>query len=187
MKIDALFKKNIWIFGDSFLRLFIWGISIEFLLLLIFYGPFHSILTEFIDILGLIFMGIMAGIFAFLGSLWVLFFRHTSGWNRRLLIVGVMVLTVVGASPIAGFLWALHDIQSWQRLPYSDLPDPSLRIIEGIEMGMLMGPVLALVAVPINVCGLFAGYFLLDKVARDLMESLASPKTDFYVEGKKVS
>ncbi|MBX7222391.1 MAG: hypothetical protein K1Y36_20745 [Blastocatellia bacterium] len=116
-------------------------------------------------------LGVIApGVFAVLGSIWILLAGQATGWKRRLGIIVVIVLSILIISPIGGLLWAIQDMQSWQHQSLSDFPDfnpdSGEHILRGMGLGLMLGPWILLGLLPLTGWLWAAWYLILDKVER---------------------
>lgn len=103
----------------------------------------------------------------------MLFFGHTNGWRRRLGLAGALLLSIVVANPFGGMLWVFHDMQA------GFFPSPRQQfdyLMWGASGGVLVGPFILLLSIPFNICSFTAGYFILDRVSKSLVEP-PLPKT----------
>ncbi|MEM8506025.1 MAG: hypothetical protein AAF716_23110 [Cyanobacteria bacterium P01_D01_bin.1] len=107
---------------------------------------------------------LVALVYSGLATVWANHVGRTQrGWQRRVSIVGVMVLTVVCSSVPGGMLWVVHDMQAgyfpgvayfWKNLQW------------GAGTGLSVGWLIFVLSIPYNVLCLLGGYWLTDHIEK---------------------
>jgi hypothetical protein len=104
------------------------------------------------------YVAIIAVVFGVCGALWIKYFGQSRGQRKWLTMTMVIILTVIGSSPIGGILWHIHDMQQ------GFIPTGAkfwYKLIEGVTGGFLIGWIIVLLSLPLNAIGVVSGYSLL--------------------------
>jgi H+/Cl- antiporter ClcA len=109
------------------------------------------------------YIAIIAVVFGAFGALWIKYFGQSRGRRKWLTMTMVIVLTIVGSSPIGGILWHIHDMQ------HGFIPAGAKiwgKLIDGIIGGLLIGWIIVLLSIPLNLIGVVSGYSLLHSLSK---------------------
>lgn len=109
------------------------------------------------------YIGVISLTYALVGSIWVSVFGRARSWARVAQISGVVMATGALSCLFCGILWAYQDMRAGY---FPEYPRLLSHLRWGAVTGLMWGPSVLLVSLPLNVLAFGLYYLILDGVAR---------------------
>lgn len=131
-------------------------------------------MTMYPDKYSLQYILVVCIVYSIVNSVWVIYIYPKSTRDRRTQIAAVITISLLVSGICGGMLWVIHDMKAGYIPSFSKSLD---YIFWGGGQGLIVGPLIVFLSIPLNIFSLIAAY-LCSKYLMRWSETWYSPKTE---------